>query len=499
MIIECGHTFCKHCIEEWQKKFIVENPYEVPCPECRAVFETVSPNISVKNFINDFTAVILDKEQKKDREETIKERAVDTAYSVAIRLERLSNQNQSISDNLVPGAETNDTIIDEAVSILLPFITTLYGHDIGHMTLETLQQLANTYGFTMPGSVDAILAELNISLSELQSIFDPPTSGADANNDIRDEDTDDHIAEGYTTGEVRFSSTLAALYGLIPPNHGDTTDGETEYGGIVNSEILNGDIVNGEILNGDIVNGDIVNGDIVDDDTVDGDTSEDHTTDDQGTVQITQESLLETADTIQHIFANHRRFPQLLPSSNTREVAATPAPAELEQPGRGVGAIPGEEPTRCVGCQEMVNKNEWNKHIELCIEASKYVADQMCFICDLEFNSLVTLIDHVKKDHFQDTPDLNHASSSHQLEHESIRHLPTPHSTMDLPRSLTQSRPHHGHGSFSDLPHQQATMTQYENIVYIPDGVPFSIDPTTIEFISDEFELEFSGSSEPEL
>ena len=70
MVIECGHTFCKYCIEEWQKKFIEENPYEehYPCPECRAVFETVSPNISVKNFINDFTAVILDKEQKKDRE-----------------------------------------------------------------------------------------------------------------------------------------------------------------------------------------------------------------------------------------------------------------------------------------------------------------------------------------------------------------------------------------------------------------------------------------------
>ena len=67
-------------------------------------------------------------------------------------------------------------------------------------------------------------------------------------------------------------------------------------------------------------------------------------------MQINQESLLETADTIQDVFANDRRFPQLLSSSNTRELAATPAPAEMEQPGTGVGAIPGEEPTRCVGC-----------------------------------------------------------------------------------------------------------------------------------------------------
>ena len=308
-------------------------------------------------------------------------------------------------------------------------------------------------------------------------------------------------SEGDITGEDRFASTsnstLEAHYELIPPTHGDTTDGEFRFAS--NAALTSYYYRPIPTYHDEFTYGDIVIGDIEDDDTVDSDTSEDETTDDEGTVQITQESLLQTADTIQYIFANHRRFPQLLSSSNTGEVAATPAPAELEQPGRGVGAIPGEEPTRCVGCQEMVNKNEWNKHIELCIEASKYVADQMCFICDLEFNSLVTLIDHVKKDHFQDTPDLNHASSRHQLEHESIRHLPTPHSTMDLPRSLTQSRPHHGHGSLSDLPHQQATMTQYENIVYIPDGVPFSIDPTTIEFISDEFELEFSGSSKPEL
>ena len=50
MVIECSHTFCKHCIEEWQKNFIEENPDEepYPCPVCRAVFKTFYPNISVK-------------------------------------------------------------------------------------------------------------------------------------------------------------------------------------------------------------------------------------------------------------------------------------------------------------------------------------------------------------------------------------------------------------------------------------------------------------------
>ena len=53
---------------------------------------------------------------------------------------------------------------------------------------------------------------------------------------------------------------------------------------------------------------------------------------------VTQESLLETADTIQNIFDNHRQF-----RSTPNTLAATPAPADLDQPGTGVGAILGEE------------------------------------------------------------------------------------------------------------------------------------------------------------
>ena len=37
--------------------------------------------------------------------------------------------------------------------------------------------------------------------------------------------------------------------------------------------------------------------------------------------------------------------------------------------------------------------------------------------------------------------------------------------------------------------------TQYENIVYIPDGVPFSIDPTTIQSQSMEFMVENISSN----
>ena len=36
---------------------------------------------------------------------------------------------------------------------------------------------------------------------------------------------------------------------------------------------------------------------------------------------------------------------------------------------------------------------------EFCIEASKFVKDMMCLICDLEFDTLVALINHIKKEH----------------------------------------------------------------------------------------------------
>ena len=145
-------------------------------------------------------------------------------------------------------------------------------------------------------------------------------------------------------------------------------------------------------------------------------------------MQITQESLLETADTIQDVFANDRRFPQLLSSSNTRELAATPAPAEMEQPGTGVGAIPGEEPNRSVdcGCEYMgfpctrlPCTHTLIRFCSDCINTSQYVKDLMCLICDLEFNCLVTTINHVKKEHLQDLQ-------------ESIGDEPHPDSTVDL-------------------------------------------------------------------
>ena len=53
----------------------------------------------------------------------------------------------------------------------------------------------------------------------------------------------------------------------------------------------------------------------------------------------------------------------------------------------------------CQYCQKMVNKNDWNKHNELCVEASKYVDGQICLICDTEFQIVVEALNHIKKEH----------------------------------------------------------------------------------------------------
>jgi uncharacterized C2H2 Zn-finger protein len=53
----------------------------------------------------------------------------------------------------------------------------------------------------------------------------------------------------------------------------------------------------------------------------------------------------------------------------------------------------------CLYCLEMVNKNYWNKHNELCIEASTYLNEEMCLICDMQFHTSVEALNHIKKDH----------------------------------------------------------------------------------------------------
>ena len=57
------------------------------------------------------------------------------------------------------------------------------------------------------------------------------------------------------------------------------------------------------------------------------------------------------------------------------------------------------ECTECTHCQEMVDKNSWNKHMWLCREAFKYMDIQTCLICEIEFDTITEVAKHIKKEH----------------------------------------------------------------------------------------------------
>ena len=55
--------------------------------------------------------------------------------------------------------------------------------------------------------------------------------------------------------------------------------------------------------------------------------------------------------------------------------------------------------SECTLCKEMLDKSNWNKHTELCQEASKYINGQTCLICEIEFDSITEVAKHIKKEH----------------------------------------------------------------------------------------------------
>ena len=55
--------------------------------------------------------------------------------------------------------------------------------------------------------------------------------------------------------------------------------------------------------------------------------------------------------------------------------------------------------TECTLCKEMLDKSNWNKHTELCQEASKYMNGQSCLICEIEFDSITEVAKHIKNKH----------------------------------------------------------------------------------------------------
>lgn len=65
-MIDCGHTFCKFCIEEWDKK-------KHECPICRKKMSNISKHCEIEALVNKIFLLLSD-DIKKRRQATIEER-----------------------------------------------------------------------------------------------------------------------------------------------------------------------------------------------------------------------------------------------------------------------------------------------------------------------------------------------------------------------------------------------------------------------------------------
>ena len=66
---------------------------------------------------------------------------------------------------------------------------------------------------------------------------------------------------------------------------------------------------------------------------------------------------------------------------------------------KGIQSIIKLSVQECKHCKEVVNKNDWNKHYEICLEASKYMDEKTCLVCDNEFDSTIQGVKHIRMEH----------------------------------------------------------------------------------------------------
>ena len=117
--INCGHTFCKCCIMKWQRTS-PKTPIEpnAKCPLCNMVITTLTPNISVKNHINELCEVFLDETGKKEREKSIEEHSeiLSKIIDIIMNAEDIEQADREISeylDRTIGHVPTNDDITDD--------------------------------------------------------------------------------------------------------------------------------------------------------------------------------------------------------------------------------------------------------------------------------------------------------------------------------------------------------------------------------------------------
>ena len=405
VIINCGHTFCKYCIKKWQRTS-PKTPKEpnAKCPLCNMVITTLTPNMSARNHINELCEVFLDGIGIKEREKSIHEHSENIIQLLPIEIK--------FSDHII----TDDEDIEEhIIEDLEPyfeyygFLTERYAGvgdippmpDDGepgmvcrecrqetHCRVDLCINCVRLY-FDFDDSTEPDLTTSNApdpAATSAPADMEQPGAGVGA---ILEEAniTVDQVINENTRPEQDQSENQGYPSDLPHPQFTMNLPGPSDFtvARIINERAPTRD-ANIDITEDDI----ITNAEEIEqtnletysenlDQTYGAIPTDDGITDrdmpEEKFCMIRVGCRQET-----HCIKYSRLFSDGLSepdstTSNAPDPAGTSAPADVEQPGAGVGAIVGEEPNRCVNFCVCSNCNELEIDNELVIE------------CDLEIES----------------------------------------------------------------------------------------------------------------
>jgi hypothetical protein len=76
-VTNCGHSYCKSCIETWKKeeseRFEYGKQKLAKCPNCKIEIKTLSTNHMLKTHVEEMCDMLLSEKEKSIRQETIRE------------------------------------------------------------------------------------------------------------------------------------------------------------------------------------------------------------------------------------------------------------------------------------------------------------------------------------------------------------------------------------------------------------------------------------------
>ena len=422
VIINCGHTFCKYCIKKWQRTS-PKTPTEpnAKCPLCNMVITTLTPNMSARNHINELCEVFLDGIGIKEREKSIQEHSENIAQLLPIEIK--------FSDHII----TDDEDIEEhIIEDLEPyfeyygFLTERYAGvgdippmpDDGepgmvcrecrqetHCRVDLCINCVRLYfdfddstepDLTTSNAPDPAATSAPADMEQLGAgvgaILEEPNITVDQviNENTRPEQ-DQSENQGYPSDLPRpqftmnlpgpSDFTVARIINERAPTR-DANNDITEDGIITNAEDIEQTNLETYSENLDQTYGAIP----TDDSITDGNIAE-------GKFCMICVGCRQETHCIKYsrLFSDGLSEPDST-TSNAPDLAVTSAPADVEQPGAGVGAIIGEEPNRCVNfcvcsnCNELEIDNESEIESELEINNDSVIESEN--ECNIENESI---------------------------------------------------------------------------------------------------------------